>query len=245
MSAMLRMLTTALAAVAIAVLVLPVPVQSQSDTLRIGIIGTGNIGGALARHWAAAGHELVISSRNPDELEPLAEELGPSVRTGTPREAAAFGDVVLVSVPYAAMPQIGRDFAAELAGKIVLDTGNPIEGRDGDIVAESLQKGSGIASAELLPGTRLVRAFNCIPAQSLANQANREPARIAIPLAGDDEEALRTAERLVDEAGFDGVVVGGLETARYFDLGQPLALGDASADELREAIADVIGDDPL
>jgi hypothetical protein len=240
MSATLRTLARASIAVVMALLVSPA--QTQSDTLRIGIIGTGNIGGALARHWAAAGHEIVISSRNPDELEPLAEALGRGVRTGTPREAAAFGEVVLVSVPYAAMPQIGRDFAAELDGKIVLDTGNPIEGRDGDIVAESLAKGSGIASAELLPGTRLVRAFNCIPAQSLANQADREPARIAIPLAGDDAEALRVAQRLVDDAGFDGVVVGGLETARHFDLGQPLALGDASADELRAAIADVLGD---
>jgi hypothetical protein len=219
------------------------PAQAQSDALRIGIIGTGNIGGALARLWAAAGHEIVISSRNPAELEPLAAALGPGVRTGTPREAAAFGEVVLVSVPYAAMPQIGRDFAAELDGKIVLDTGNPIEGRDGDIVAESLAKGSGVASAELLPGTRLVRAFNCIPAQSLANQANREPARIAIPLAGDDAEALRVAQRLVDDAGFDGVVVGGLETARHFDLGQPLALGGASADEMRAAIAGILGDE--
>jgi hypothetical protein len=238
----LRRLTMALAVVAMAVIVSPA--RAQSDTLRIGIIGTGNIGGALARHWAAAGHELVISSRNPDELEPLAAELGPRVRAGTPREAAAFGEVILVSVPYAAMPQIGSDFAAELNGKIVLDTGNPIEGRDGDIVAESLQKGSGIASAELLPGTRLVRAFNCIPAQSLANQSDRQPSRIAIPLAGDDAEALRVAERLVDDAGFDGVVVGGLETARYFDLGQPLALGGASADELRAAIGEVLGDSP-
>jgi 8-hydroxy-5-deazaflavin:NADPH oxidoreductase len=215
--------------------------NAQSDPMRIGIIGTGNIGGALARHWAAAGHEVFISSRHPEELEALAAELGPRVQAGMPREAAAFGEVILVSVPYAAMPQIGSDFAAELDGKIVLDTGNPSERRDGAMAAEALRKGSGIASAEFLPGTRLVRAFNCIPANSLANQANRQPARIAIPLAGDDAEALRVAERLVDEAGFDGVVVGGLETARNFDLGQPLAQGGSSAAELRAAIADLLG----
>ena len=215
--------------------------HAQSDSLRIGIIGTGNIGGALARHWAAAGHELVISSRNPEELEPLAEELGPRVTAGTPREAAAFGEVIMLAVPYAATPQIGSDFAAELRGKILLDAGNPSARRDGaDFAAKALAKGSGVASAEFLPGTRLVRAFNCIPAASLANQANRQPARIAIPLAGDDEEALAVAQRLVDEAGFDGVVVGGLETARHFDLGQPLALGNASAAELRAAIAEVL-----
>lgn len=219
-------------------------VQAQSDALRIGIIGTGNIGGALARHWSAAGHSLVISSRNPDQLEPLAEELGPRVRAGTPLEAAAFGEIILVSVPYAAMPQIGTDFADQLRGKIVLDTSNPVARRDGEeFSAEALGKGSGIASAEFLPGTRLVRAFNCIPAASLANEPNRRPARIAIPLAGDDEEALMVAQRLVDEAGFDGVVVGGLETARFFDLGEPLALGTASAEELRMAIVEVLGAD--
>lgn len=237
---LLRLATTA-AFVAIATL--GAPAQAQSDSIRIGIIGTGNIGGALARHWAAAGHELVISSRNPEELEALADELGPRVQAGTPREAAAFGDVVLVSVPYAATPQIGRDFATELEGKIVLDTGNPSERRDGEMATEALSKGSGIASAGFLTGTRLVRAFNCIPAASLLNQPDRQPARIAIPLAGDDEEALAVAQRLVDDAGFDGVVVGDLESARYFDLGQPLALGGASAEELRAAIADVLGNE--
>jgi predicted dinucleotide-binding enzyme len=214
--------------------------QAQSDALKIGIIGTGNIGGALARHWAGAGHEIVISSRHPEELEALAEELGPRVRAATPRAAAEFGDIVLISVPYAAMPQISNDYAALLAGKIVLDTGNPVERRDGAMARAALAKGTGIASAEFLPGARLVRAFNCIPAASLANEGNRRPSRIAIPLAGDDAEALAVAGRLVDEAGFDGVVVGPLETARHFDLGQPLAMGNASTAELRAAIADVL-----
>lgn len=209
--------------------------SAQSDTLRIGIIGTGNIGGALARHWANAGHELVISSRHPEELEPLAAELGDRVRAATPREAAAFGDIVLVSVPYAAMPQIGRDYAAELEGKIVLDTGNPVERRDGPMAAEALRKGSGIASQEFLAGTRLVRAFNCIPAASLANDGNREP-RYAIPIAGDDSQALEVADRLVDDAGFDAVVVGGLADARRFDLGEPLARRQFTAEELRAAL---------
>ncbi len=237
----LRKFATTLVVLAIATLV--APAHAQSDPMRIGIIGTGNIGGALARHWAAAGHEVFISSRHPEELLALAEELGPNVQAGTPRDAAAFGEVILVSVPYAATPQIGSDYEAELRGKIVLDTGNPSERRDGEMAVEALRKGSGIASAEFLPGTRVVRAFNCIPTASLANQADRRLARIAIPLAGDDEEALAVAQRLVDDAGFDGVVVGGLDTARYFDLGQPLALGGASAEELRAAITDILGNE--
>jgi hypothetical protein len=79
--------------------------------LKIGIIGAGKIGGTLAELWVKAGHEVLVSSRHPAELEPLARSLGPKARAGTPREAAVFGDVVLVSVPYGALPQIGRDLA--------------------------------------------------------------------------------------------------------------------------------------
>ena len=237
-----RTITRIVPLLAVAVSLLgPITANAQSDPIKIGIIGTGRIGSALARHWVAAGHEVLVSSRHPEELVDLANELGPRARAGTPREAAAFGDVVLVSVPYAAMPQIGRDFAAELAGKIVLDTSNPVERRDGAMAIPALEKGSGIATAEFLAGTRVVRAFNCIPAASLLNEPNREPARIAIPIAADDPAARAMAERLIDDAGFDAVYIGPLEAARHFDLGQPLARGDASAAELRRAAADVLG----
>ena len=77
--------------------------------VKIGIIGAGKIGGTLATLWVKGGHEVLISSRHPDELQGLARSLGPKARVGTPREAAVFGDVVLISVPYAALPQIGKD----------------------------------------------------------------------------------------------------------------------------------------
>jgi predicted dinucleotide-binding enzyme len=206
------------------------------EPLKIGIIGTGKIGGALARHWVHAGHEVFVSSRHPEELEGLVKELGPRAHAGTPREAAAFGSVVLVSVPYGAMPQIGNDYAAELAGKVIIDTSNPNTRRDGPEAAEWQSKGAGVSTAELLKNPRVVRAFNCIPAASLANQANRQPARIAIPIGGDDAAAIAVAERLVRDAGFDPVMVGSLAKTREFDLGQPLALGNLSAAELRARI---------
>src|SRR5512147_2654025 len=114
----------------------------DSKPLKIGIIGTGNIGGALAKHWAKAGHELVIASRHPEELKDLAKSLGPKVRTGTPKEAAAFGDVVLISIPYAATPQLGRDLQSELKGKVVLDTGNPYPKRDGAMAEDARKRGT-------------------------------------------------------------------------------------------------------
>ncbi|MEO8467278.1 MAG: NAD(P)-binding domain-containing protein [Gammaproteobacteria bacterium] len=224
------------ASVAVGAVTLGSGVARAQEPLKIGIIGTGKIGGALARHWVKAGHEVLVSSRHPEELADLVKELGPKAHVGTSREAAAFGSVVLVSVPYGAMPQIGTDFAKELAGKVVLDTSNPVQPRDGQQAAEWQRKGAGVSTAELLKNTRVVRAYNCIPAASLASQANRQPARIAIPIGGDDAAAIAIAERLVRDSGFDPVLVGSLAKSREFDLGQPLAVGNLSAAELRAKI---------
>ena len=204
--------------------------------MKIGIIGTGDIGGALARHWAAAGHQLLISSRHPEQLQALAKELGPNVKAGTPREAAAFGEVIMLAVPYGATPQIGRDYAAELKGKVVLDAGNPYPGRDGDMAVRDRQRGTGVASAEYLPGTRLVRAFNAINAGPLANEGFRKPERIGIPLAADDPAAMKIAELLVNDAGFDPVPVGNLSRARDFDYGTKVYVRGMTAAELRRTL---------
>ena len=207
-----------------------------AQPMKIGIIGTGDIGGALARYWGAAGHQLLISSRHPEQLQSLAKEIGPNVKVGTPREAAAFGDVVLVSVPYHATAQVGRDFAAELKGKVVLDTGNPYPSRDGDMAVRDRQRGTGVASAEYLPGVKLVRAFNAVNAGPLAREAFRKPQRIGIPLAADDPGAMTVAEQLVSDAGFDPVPVGKLSRAREFDVGTAVYVRGMTAAELRKEL---------
>ena len=204
--------------------------------LRIGIIGAGHIGGTLAALWVSAGHEVMISSRHPDELQGLARSLGPKAHVGTPREAAVFGEVVLVSVPYGALPQVGRDLKSELAGKIVLDTGNPYPQRDGEMAVAARAKGTGVASAEYLPGVRLVRAFNAINSGDLRSEAHRQGAPIAIPLAGDDAQALQVAQQLVIDAGFAPVVVGSLARAREFDVGTAVYTRLLTAPELRQAL---------
>jgi 8-hydroxy-5-deazaflavin:NADPH oxidoreductase len=204
--------------------------------LKIGIVGTGKIGSALAAHWAKAGHELVISSRHPEELQDLAKSLGPKVRVGTPSEAARFGDVILLSVPYKATPDVGRDLANDWKGKILLDTGNPYPFRDGAMAEDARKRGTGVTSKEYLPGVRLVRAFNAINAGNLAKDANRQGGRWAIPLASDDAEALKVAERLVRDAGFDPVVVGGLARAREFDWGTKVYTELLTAPQLREKL---------
>jgi len=212
------------------------PAAQATAPLKIGIIGTGHIGGELATLWVGAGHEVLMSSRHPQELQALAKSLGPRAHVGTPREAAQFGQVVLISVPYGALPQVGRDLKSELAGKIVLDTGNPYPERDGPMAVEARRKGTGVASAEYLPGVRLVRAFNAINSGDLRSEAHRKGAPVAIPLAGDDPQALKSAEQLVRDAGFAPVVVGPLSSAREFDVGTPVYTRVMTEPQLRAAL---------
>ena len=214
----------------------PARAQTKDPAMKIGVIGSGNIGGTLGVLWGQAGYEVFFSSRHPDQLGDLVKRAGPSAQAGMPREAAAFGDVVLISVPYGAVPQVGRDLAAELAGKVVLETGNPYPSRDGAMAGPALEKGTGLASAEFLPGVRLVRAFNSIPAGALASEANRAGERIAVPLAGDDAGALEVAARLVRDAGFEPVVVGSLASASKFDRGTSVYGQALTARELRQRL---------
>ena len=210
--------------------------NESAPRMKIGVIGSGRIGGTVGGLWVKAGHEVMFSAKEIDEVKDLVARLGPRARAGTPREAAVFGEVVLMSVPYHVVPQLGRDLAAELKGKVVLETGNPIAGRDGDMALEARAKGTGAASAEFLPGVRLVRAFTSVGFSSLRSEAHRAGERIAIPLAGDDQAALKIAVRLVEEAGFEPVVVGPLARAKEFDVGTPVFGRALTARELRRTL---------
>jgi 8-hydroxy-5-deazaflavin:NADPH oxidoreductase len=222
---------TLLAAVA-ALAVLPAAAQGKP---KIGIIGAGRIGGTLAKLWAEAGYPVMLSARDIDDVKKQAAAIGHGAQAGTPADAAAFGDVVLISVPFGALPQIGKDYAVQLKGKVVLDTCNPYVSRDGDMAKEALAKGTGITDPIYLPGTKLVRAFNQISAAQLASEAHRAGERIAVPLAADDPQALAIAKQLVTDAGFEPVVVGGLTTAKSFDPGAA-AYHTMTAKELRAAL---------
>lgn len=204
--------------------------------MKIGLIGSGQQGGALGLLWAKAGHEVLFSSRHPENLKDLVGRAGPKARAGTPQEAATFGDVILIAVPYGATPQVGRDYAPLMKGKIVIDCGNPREDRDGPMANDAIAKGTGVASAEYLPGVRLVRAFNAISFTMLQKEAHRAGERVGIPVAGDDRAAVETVAGLVVAAGFDPVVVGNLARAKEFDRGTPVYVKGMTARQLREAL---------
>jgi hypothetical protein len=187
--------------------------------MRIGIIGAGMIGSTLAKLWVDAGHEVRVASRHPEQLGELVERLGELASAGTPMDAAEFGDVLILTVPLKAVPNLASDLQTQLTGKVVLDTGNAYERRDGDIAREASAQPAGSAAwaAAMFPGARWVKAFNTVHFKTLQSEAHRGGDRLGIPLAGDDPDALRTAATLVRDAGFDPVIVGPLGRGKDFE----------------------------
>lgn len=180
--------------------------------MKIGFIGAGHIGANAAKLLAAAGHEIAISnSRGPETLEGLAAELGNGVRAVTAEEAADFGDVVFVSIPFSNYKELP---AEKLDGRLVIDSNNYYADRDGRFA--ELDNGSTTSSellAGYLKGARIVKAFNTIWFEHLKSQGNIElppEDRRVIFIAGDDERAKETVAKLIDDIGFAAVDTGTL-----------------------------------
>lgn len=211
--------------------------DAAGPKMKIGIIGAGHIGGTIGGLWIRAGHPALFSSRHPEELRDLVARLGPLAQAGTVDQAIAFGDVVFIAVPYGALPQIGRDYGKALAGKIVLDANNAVASRDGAIADEVERAGVGVTSQKYLPGARLVRAFNTLNYAIFEREANRPAPRLAVPIAGDDQQAVEVAAQLVRDAGFDPVEVGKLADASRFQRGAPGYGQNVSAAELKQKLS--------
>lgn len=210
--------------------------DTGTKKVKIGIVGSGKVGGTLGSVWVKAGHEVMFSSRDIEHDKKLAAGLGANARAGTPREAAAFGEVVLVSVPYHALPEVGKTLASLIRGKVVIDTCNPFVSRDGDIAKWAREKGAGLASAELLPGARIVRAFNAVGYARMGAAHEQKGERIGMPIAGDDAEAVAVAAPLIRQIGYEPVLIGGLAMGRFLMPGTPLA-GERTPDEIRKIAA--------
>jgi predicted dinucleotide-binding enzyme len=152
-------------------------------------------------------------------------------------EAAAFGDAILIAVPYAALPAIQQQVGAQLKGKVVIDPNNPVPSRDGDMAVSAREKGAGVSSAALLPGARIVRSFNSWGYGLMAREANRPAPRMALPVAADDAGAKKLGMQLVADAGFDPVDAGSLAASKAFDLGSAISGRVLTAAELRQALS--------
>lgn len=178
----------------------------------IGFIGAGHIGSQVARLAVKHGYDVVLSnSRAPETLKALVDELGPRARAATPAEAAAAGDIVVVSIP---LKNIGQVPVAPLAGKIVIDTNNYYPERDGHIPELDQEKTTTSELLQaLLPTSKVVKAFNHIYASQITTDARPRGAkdRRALAIAGNDPSANETVARLLDEFGFDVVDMGPLK----------------------------------
>jgi 8-hydroxy-5-deazaflavin:NADPH oxidoreductase len=213
------------------------PALAQTRPLRIGVIGSGRIGSTFGGLWAKAGHQIMFSDRDAEQAKRAAESVGARARTGTVEEAVAFGDAVLIAVPYGALPAIAQQVGAQLKGKVVIDPNNPVPSRDGEMAVGAKEKGAAVSTAALLPGARLVRAFNSWGYQTMAREANRPAPRMAIPVAADDPQALKVGVQLVRDAGFDPVPAGSLAASKAFDLGSPVSGRVMTAEEMRKALS--------
>jgi predicted dinucleotide-binding enzyme len=210
-------------------------IAAESKKMKIGMIGSGRVGSNLGRVWAQAGHQVMFSSEHIDKDQALATEVGPNASAGTPQQAAAFGEVLVFAVPYKALPDLGKSLGSALKGKVVIDASNPFPDRDGDIGNQGRDKGAGLMSAELLPGARIVRAFNAVRAARMG-EVHTDPGKIGMPIAGDDKDAIEIASRLIREIGFEPVLIGGLDKGKYLIPGTPLS-GEHTPDEIRKLAA--------
>ena len=232
----MRMAGSGLAVLAVAAGPHVAVAQTAGSPLKIGMVGAGREGGALGTLFVKAGHPVMFSSRHPEELKGLVAGLGPLAQAGTVEQAIAFGDVVVIAIPYTAMEQIGKAHAGALAKKVlVMDVSNPIARRDGEELVKRVgeQGGAGLVTAKLLPGARIVRAFNAIGAGRLGEIAHRQGEPVGVPIAGDDPKAIAVAQSLIREIGFEPVLVGGLAMGRHLVPGTPLG-GEHTPAEIRQ-----------
>ena len=207
--------------------------------MKIGIIGAGFVGRAIAKLSIAAGHQVMLSnSRGPQTLFTQRYAVGGEV--GTVEEASAFGDIVVVAIPLAAYKTIP---AAPLEGKVVIDANNYYVERDGQI-AELDEKRTTTSEmlAKHLPLSHVVKAFNAIPMNDLENGGlpSGSPNRRALPIASDHAEARAIAIKLLDEFGFDAVDVGPLSQSWRFERNRPAYCVPFNKAELEKTLAETV-----
>jgi predicted dinucleotide-binding enzyme len=186
--------------------------------MRIGVLGSGLIGGKLGTLFARAGHDVVFSySRSERKLQKLAREARGTARAGTPRAAATASDVVLLAVHWSRIDDVLKQ-AGDLSGKVIVTCSLPMNKDDTALVVAHTSSGAE-ALAKRLPRARVVSAFGTIPSEVLFGvfRRRRRGVRPSLLYAGDDARAKRVAARLIRDIGFDPVDAGPLQMARYLE----------------------------
>ncbi|WP_336346076.1 NAD(P)-binding domain-containing protein [Halalkalicoccus ordinarius] len=204
--------------------------------MKIGMIGAGNVGSTAAQNFVEAGHEVMISnSRGPETLTDLVDDLGSNAHAGTVSEAADFGEVVMEAIPFNAYKSLPAD---TLSDKIVISASNYYPGRDG---LTDVGKTHTDLIADHLEDSRVIKAFNSIYWENLRDGQRLEADpddRLAIFIAGDDDEAKSVVSSLIEDIGFTPVDTGLLtEGGRHIEPGSPIYTGSLTASEARTRLA--------
>lgn len=205
--------------------------------MKIGVIGSGNIGGNLGKHWAKAGHEVLFTSRHPEELGQLVKEAGGKSKAVSLDEAwEANADVYLLAVPFKAIDKLSELYAGEYGNKVIIDATNPYPERDGEMAQEvrDSNRNASEYTAMKFGTAKTAKAFNTIYADHLKERAFRESDKLAIPFAAQDEDSKKITQQLIEDIGFDPVYVGGLEDTHIMDPEQKIYGKSTNRQELEE-----------
>jgi hypothetical protein len=206
--------------------------------MKIGILGSGAIGGTLGKLWAQAGHEVLFSSRHPETLTSLVAQAGQSTRAGTVAQAASFGDVILLAVSYGTVGEALREINGKLNGKIVIDATNPLKWSQERGLERLIPQDvtAGRVMAQHLPTAHIVKAFTTVHAPKLESEAHRQAAPLVIAMAGDDEGAKKTVAKLIKDAGYLPIDIGNLDESEPLDPGGVLWNSAITETELRQRL---------
>jgi len=207
--------------------------------MKIGIIGSGNIGGNLGKHWAKAGHEVLFSSRHPEQLGDLVRTSEGNSRVVSVAEAfEAKADVYLLATPYKAIDELAELYAGEYGDRVIIDATNPYPERDG-AMAKDVRDSNRNASeytAMKFNTAKTAKAFNTIKAEHLKDRAWRSTDKIAIPFAAQDADSRAKTQQLIEDIGFDSVYVGDLTSTKQMDPDQKLYGQSVGRQELENLI---------
>ena len=208
---------------------------------KVAMIGAGRMGTGIGTNLVKAGYQVMFSSRKPEELKDLVAGLGANAQAGTVEQAAAFGDIAVLVVPYSAMPGIAKQIGPVLARKsLVLDVSNPIPQRDGDEATKALEEGPAEYLSRLMPGVKIVRGFNAVGFNRFPNPVLPDGEKQGVAMVGEDATALQLAQTLARDIGFEPVVIGPLKLGKYLYRPSTFFTGNQSADEIR-AIGKTVG----
>ena len=205
--------------------------------MKVGIIGSGHIGGNFGIHLAKAGYQVMFSSRHPEQLTELVQEAGENAQKGTIEEAANFGELLVLSVPFKAIAPLSKTIAEQAKNKVIIDTCNPYPARDGEVATKIINDSSmrhSAYTASQFPSSKVVKALNTIYFVHLRDYAFRSPEnRVALPIAGDHIDAKNTVSQLLLDIGFDVVDVGTMADSKVMEVDQLLYNKPMSAKEMQ------------